>query len=72
MNHAVQSMAQHPAMTYGKIFEIRPAGDMNGIMEASEQRGRKRIPRDEDGHEERTIRIHGRGWSGGTHISQLA
>jgi len=26
MNHAVQLMAQHPAMTYGNIFEIRPAG----------------------------------------------
>ncbi len=26
MNQAVQLMAQHPAMTYGNIFEIRPAG----------------------------------------------
>ena len=26
MNHAVQLMAQHPALTYGNIFEIRPAG----------------------------------------------
>jgi hypothetical protein len=34
-------MAQHPAMTYGNIFEIRPAGDMNEIMKASEQRRRK-------------------------------
>ena len=41
MNHAVQLMAQHPAMTYGNIFEIRPAGDMNEIMKASEQRRRK-------------------------------
>ena len=24
MNHAVQLMAQHPALTYGNIFEIRP------------------------------------------------
>src|SRR5262249_23645370 len=28
MNHAVQLMTQHPAMRYGNIFEIRPAGDM--------------------------------------------
>ena len=41
MNHAVQLMAQHPAMTYGNIFEIRPAGDMNEIMKASEQRRRQ-------------------------------
>ena len=26
MNHAVQLMAQHPAVKYGNIFEIRPAG----------------------------------------------
>ena len=41
MNQAVQLMAQHPALTYGNIFEIRPAGDMNEIMKASEQRRRK-------------------------------
>ena len=38
MNHAVQLMTQHPALTYGNIFEIRPAADMNGVMKASEQR----------------------------------
>jgi hypothetical protein len=38
MNHAVQLIGQHPAMTYGNIFEIRPAGDMNEVMKASEQR----------------------------------
>jgi len=38
MNHAVQLMAQHPAIKYGNIFEIRPAGDMSEIMKASEQR----------------------------------
>src|ERR1700753_2521931 len=38
MNHAVQLMTQHPAMTYGNIFEIRPAGDMSEIIKASEQR----------------------------------
>ena len=38
MNHAVQLMAQHPAVKYGNIFEIRPAGDMNEIIKQSEQR----------------------------------
>jgi hypothetical protein len=37
MNHAVQLIGQHPALTYGNIFEIRPAGDMNEVMKASEQ-----------------------------------
>ena len=41
MNHAVQLMTQHPALTYGNIFEIRPAGDMNEIIKASEQRRQK-------------------------------
>ena len=41
MNHAVQLIAQHPALTYGSIFEIRPAGDMNEVIKASEQRRRQ-------------------------------
>jgi len=41
MNHAVQLMAQHPAVKFGNIFEIRPVGDMNEIMKASEQRRRQ-------------------------------
>ena len=41
MNHAAQLIGQHPALTYGNIFEIRPAGDMSEIMKASEQRRRK-------------------------------
>src|SRR5438128_1364657 len=41
MNHALQLMAQHPALKYGNIFEIRPAADMNEIMKASEQRRRQ-------------------------------
>ena len=41
MNHAVQLMGQHPALTYGNSFEIRPTGDMSEIIEASERR-RKR------------------------------
>jgi hypothetical protein len=45
MNHAVQLMAQHPAVAYGNPFEIRPAGDMSEIMKASEQRRRQKIAR---------------------------
>ena len=41
MNHAQQLMAQHPALKFGNIFEIRPAGDMSEIMKASEQRRRQ-------------------------------
>ena len=41
MNHAVELMSQHPALKYGNIFEIRPAGDMSEIMKASEQRRRR-------------------------------
>jgi hypothetical protein len=41
MNHAVQLIGQHPALTYGNVFEIRPAGDLNDIIKASEQRRRK-------------------------------
>ena len=38
MNHAVQLIGKHPALTFGNIFEIRPVGDMSEIMKASEQR----------------------------------
>jgi len=38
MNHAVQLMSQHPALTYGNTFEIRPAADISEIVKASEQR----------------------------------
>jgi hypothetical protein len=41
MNHAVELIGQHPALTYGNIFEIRPAGNLSEIMKASEQRRRK-------------------------------
>ena len=41
MNHAAQLIGQHPALTYGNIFEIRPAGDMSEIIKASEQRRRQ-------------------------------
>src|SRR6202007_1907433 len=41
MNHAVQLIAQHPALKYGVIWEIRPAADMNEIVKASEQRRRQ-------------------------------
>ena len=41
MNHAVELMAQHPAVKFGNVFEIRPAGDMSEIVKASEQRRRQ-------------------------------
>jgi len=41
MNHAVQLIGGHPALTYGNIFEMRPAGDMSDIIKASEHRRRK-------------------------------
>jgi hypothetical protein len=41
MNHAIQLISQHPAVKYGSIFEVRPVGDMEEIVQASEQRRRK-------------------------------
>jgi hypothetical protein len=41
MNHAVQLMTQHPSLTYGNTWEIRPVGDISEIVKASEQRRRK-------------------------------
>ena len=41
MNHAVQLIGQHPALTYGNSFEIRPAADISEIVKSSEQRRRK-------------------------------
>lgn len=41
MNHAVELIGQHPALTYGNTFEIRPVGDIGEIIKASEER-RKR------------------------------
>jgi hypothetical protein len=38
MNHAAQLIGQHPALTYGNTFEIRPVGDMSEIEKASKQR----------------------------------
>jgi hypothetical protein len=45
MNHAVQLIGQHPALTYGNIFEIRPAADMKEVMKACEQRRRQNTAR---------------------------
>jgi hypothetical protein len=45
MNHAVQLIAQHPALKFGSIFEIRPVGDMSEIEKASEQRRRQKTAR---------------------------
>lgn len=41
MNHAVQLIGRHPALAYGNIWEIRPAGDLAEITKASEQRRSK-------------------------------
>jgi len=41
MTHAIQLMSQHPALKYGTTWEIRPAGDMSKIMQASQQRRRQ-------------------------------
>src|SRR4051794_38018356 len=38
LNHAVQLMAQHPALKYGNIFEIRPAADMSQTINESARR----------------------------------
>jgi len=43
MNHAVQLIGQHPALTHGNIFEIRPAADLTEFMKASEDRRRQAI-----------------------------
>lgn len=45
MEHAVSLMAQHPALQYGSMFEIRPVGDLSEIIEASEQRRRQKASR---------------------------
>jgi len=45
MNHAVQLVGQHPALTFGSIFDIRPVGDMSEIIKASEQRRRQNTAR---------------------------
>jgi hypothetical protein len=41
IDQAQQLMAQHPALKFGSIFEIRPVGDMSEIVKAIEQRRRK-------------------------------
>jgi hypothetical protein len=45
MSHATELIAQHPALKYGSIFEIRPAGDLSEMMRASEQRRRQKAAR---------------------------
>lgn len=45
MEQAVQLLSQHPSLKYGNIFEIRPAGDMSEIIQASEQRRAKNTAR---------------------------
>ena len=45
LNHAIQLISQHPGVKYGP-FEIRPAADLNEMIQQSEQR-RRRASRDE-------------------------
>ena len=45
MNHAVQLMAQHPALTYGHPWEIRPAGGLDEMMKARDERQRQHTAR---------------------------
>jgi hypothetical protein len=44
MNHALQLISRHPGLKYGP-WEIRPAADLNQMIQESEQRRRKAIPR---------------------------
>jgi hypothetical protein len=43
MNHAVELISQHPSLKYGNIWEIRPIGDMNEILKASQQRRKQAV-----------------------------
>jgi hypothetical protein len=45
LNHAIQLMSQHPGVKYGSLFEIRPAADLNEMIQKSEQRRRTAIAR---------------------------
>ena len=44
MNHAIQLISQHPGVKYGP-WEIRPAGDLNQMIQESEQRRRNAATR---------------------------
>jgi hypothetical protein len=44
LNHAIQLISQHPGVKNGP-FEIRPAADLNEMLEESKQRRGKHIPR---------------------------
>jgi len=45
LNHAIQLMSKHPAVKYGSLFEIRPAADLNEMIQQSEQRRRTSVAR---------------------------
>jgi hypothetical protein len=45
LNHAAQLMAQHPALKYGNVFEIRPVADLTEITNESQRRRRKQTLR---------------------------
>jgi hypothetical protein len=43
LNHAIQLISQHPGVKYGP-FEIRPAADLNEMIQESKQRQQKTPP----------------------------
>jgi hypothetical protein len=44
LNHAIQLMSKHPGVKAGP-FEIRPAADLSGVVQESEERrGKSKIP----------------------------
>jgi hypothetical protein len=45
LNCAHQLISHHPSLKYGAIFEIRPDGDLNELLKASEQRRQKNTAR---------------------------
>lgn len=44
LNHAIQLLSQHPGVKYGP-FEVRPAADLNEMVQESERRRRNRAAR---------------------------
>jgi hypothetical protein len=44
LNHAIQLISQHPGVKYGP-FEIRPAADLNEMIEESKRRRKKHTTR---------------------------
>jgi hypothetical protein len=43
INHAHQLIAQHPALTYGVVFDLRPTTDMSRLEAASKLRRQQKM-----------------------------